>query len=374
MRIGLDGTPVWGPPVGQYTYMANLITALLDLPQEHDFIVYCRKEIPEVFQKYRDRVEFRMAPFANRKLCEQLAIPYHARKDNLDVLHTCWCRPYLLKGRSVFNIMGLEWRTHPDVPIHSRLNNWYYKTTIESTCHKADRLIAISQFMKDTFTERMQVPAEKIDVVYLGVNLETYRVIEEQRYLDSLKKKFNLPSRFLLFVGALLANKNITRIIEAYKQVCEEECFRDVGLVIAGDTTWNSEPLFELVEKLGLKDRIVFTGFISEEDKVGLYNLAETYVFPSLVEGFGLPTLEAFACGTPVITANVTAMPEVAGDAAKLVNPLSTEEIAQAMLEYTADENLRLEYREKGLARCQEFTWSKTAENMVKVYERACLS
>jgi glycosyltransferase involved in cell wall biosynthesis len=369
MRFGLDGTPVWGPPVGQYTYMASLINSLVELETDHEFVVYCRREIPEEFNAIRNKASFHVCGFKNRKFCEQLSIPFYANRDGLDLLHTCWCRPYLYRGRNVFNIMGLEWRTHPGVALHSRVNNWYYKTTIESTCRKADRLIAISDFMRRTFVERMEIPEENISVVYLGVDLDMYYQVREQERLDAVREKYQLPERFMLFVGALLANKNLERVVRAFHALKKESRFKDLGFVVAGGKAWNSSPIYELVKELGLAEDVIFTGFIPQEDKLALYNLAEVYAFPSLVEGFGLPVLEAMACGTAVVTSNVTAMPEVAGDAAALVDPLNQEQLTEALRNVLADDTLRQDLVEKGLKRVHEFTWEKTARNMLKVYE-----
>ena len=263
MRFGLDGTPVWGPPVGQYTYMASLIKSMLQLETDHEFVVYCRREIPPEFDDVRDQATYRTCGFKNRKFCEQLSIPKYANRDNLDLLHTCWCRPYLYRGKNVFNIMGLEWRTHPGVALHSGLNTLWYRTTIESTCKKADQLIAISDFMRRTFMERMSIPEEKISVVYLGVDLDMYYQIKEQERLDAVKDKYKLPDRFMLFVGALLANKNLERIIRSF-QTLKKDSHEDLGFVIAGGQGWNSSPIYGLVQELGLENDIIFTGFIPQ--------------------------------------------------------------------------------------------------------------
>ncbi|MFW9842855.1 MAG: glycosyltransferase family 4 protein [Candidatus Thorarchaeota archaeon] len=371
MRIGLDGTPVWGPPVGQYTLMVDLISAMLTMDTAHEFVVYCRRAIPDVFRTLGERATFHVCPFKNRKLCEQISIPHYTRRDPVDILHTCWCRPYLYRGKNVFNIMGLEWRTHPDVPLHSRFNNWYYKTTIETTCKKADRLIAISRFMKATFVERLAIPPDKIDVVHLGVNLDVYKRVEDQSRLDELKTRLSLPKRFMLFVGAMLANKNLERVIRSFHTLKHDSQLEDLGLVIAGGQGWNSGPIYALAEELGVKEDVVFTGFISQEDKIGLYSLATVYVFPSLVEGFGLPVLEAFACGAPVVTSNVTAMPEVAGDAALLVDPLSQNELTAAVRDVLCNDDLRATLVAKGKARAREFTWEEASRKMLNVYEKA---
>jgi len=215
------------------------------------------------------------------------------------------------------------------------------------------------------------VPEDKIDIVYLGVNLDTYRVISDTEALEKLREKYSLPDRFILFVGAMLANKNLERIIRSFHSIKAEQEHKDVGLVIAGGRGWNSGPIYDLVRELKLEKEVTFTGFISQEDKVGLYNLATLYAFPSLVEGFGLPVLEAFACGTPVVTSNTTAMPEVAGDSAILVDPLDQDEITGAFHRILSDNALSASLVGKGLSRANEFTWQKTALETIKVYEKA---
>lgn len=374
MLIGLDATPVWGPPVGQYTYMACLIKAMLELKTDHKFAVYCRREIPKVLQPYTDRATFRMCGFKNRKFCEQICVPRHASSDGVDVLHTCWSMPFFYRRKSVFTIHGLEWRTHPDIPLHSNLNLMYYRFSIENTCRRATRLVAISEFIKDAFVDIMHVPEERIDVVYHGVDRDSYHQVTDEARLAEIRKKYSLPERFVLFVGAMVANKNLPRLLRAFAATKHENAMTGSKFVIVGGGAWNSKPLYSLVSELGLQDDVIFTGYVPADDIPGIYSLSTIYAFPSLVEGFGLPVLEAFACGTPVLTSNVTAMPEVAGDAAVLVDPLDQEAISEALLKLMGDDELRRALVEKGFKRADEFTWEKTAKKTLAVYEKAFAS
>jgi len=374
MRVGLDGTPVWGSPVGQYTYMANLIKNIVLLGSNHDFTIYCRKVVPDEFRCILDRVTFKICKFKNRKMCEQISLPCFAYRDHVDLIHTCWIHPLIYRGKSVVTIHGLEWRTHPDVPIHSRISTLYYKTTIENTSRKATRLIAISKFIKQAFIDELHVPEEKIDVVYHGVNLSIYNRITDEEQLKKVKNKYNLPDRFILFVGAMVANKNLVRLIKAFQAIRNEPDNKDVGLVIAGIQTWNSKPIIELAKKLEIERHVTFAGFVPIEDMASLYTLSTLYAFPSIVEGFGLPILEAFACETAVITSNATAMPEVAGDAAILIDPYNVDDIADAMVKVLSDESLQKVMIKKGLERAKNFTWKKTAEKTLEVYKKASAS
>lgn len=371
MRIGIDGTAVWGPPVGQYTYMAYLIKYLLELNRHHDFTVFCRRKIPVEFESLSSKAKFKVCKFKNRKICEQLCIPLFSATEKVDLIHNCWTHPFLHKGKSVVTIHGLEWRTHPDIPLHSGVNTLYYRSTVERSSRRATRLIAISEFIKNAFVEHMAIPEEKIDVVYHGVDLDIYHKVRDTACLDRIKKHYGLPERFILFVGALVANKNLTRLVHALHRIRQESTLGDVGLVIVGVQAWNSASLQEMVHGLGLNDNVVFTGHVPQKDISALYSLADIYAFPSLVEGFGLPILEAFACETPVITSNVTAMPEVAGDAALLVDPLQTDEIADALSRLLRDSSLRRRLVTRGLARAKRFTWERTARKTLEVYERA---
>lgn len=371
MRIGVDATPVWGPPVGHYTYMVCLVRHLLALDPAHELHIYCRKEVPEAFRSLRDRARFTVFDLANRKLCEQWAIPRAARADRLDGLHMCWSHPLLYRGRSVVTVHGIEWLTHPGVPIHSRVNQLYYSSFVRMTCRRATRIIAISEFIKQAFMEHMGVAEDRIDVVHHGVDTDRYFRVTEEPLRERVRERYGLPERFVLFVGAMVANKNLDRLLRSFQRVAKERACRDVGLVIVGGEAWNSRPLQERARELGLEDRLTFTGYVPDEDLRTLYSLARVYAFPSLVEGFGLPVLESFACGTPVVTSKVTAMPEVAGDAALLVDPLDEEELAGALFRALTEEELRRELVRKGYERAQQFTWERTAQRTLAVYEKA---
>jgi glycosyltransferase involved in cell wall biosynthesis len=170
-------------------------------------------------------------------------------------------------------------------------------------------------------------------------------------------------------VGTLHPRKNYTRLIQAYAAI-RPDIGREVKLVIAGGTGWKTEPIFDMVEECGVHKDIVFPGYVAENDLPALYSLAELLAFPSLYEGFGLPPLEAMACGTPVVASNVSSLPEVIGDAGLMVNPLDVEALAGSIRDVVSDVALRDGMIERGLAQAQRFTWTEAASKLLDVYAR----
>jgi glycosyltransferase involved in cell wall biosynthesis len=228
----------------------------------------------------------------------------------------------------------------------------------------ADAIIAVSQATRQQIIKIFQVAPEKITVTYEGVS-ERYRVIQDRAEVKKVLQKYHIQDPYVLFVGTMDPRKNLVRLVQAFKKVKMEK--KNLKLVIVGH---KGELYTEELNKLITSGDIVLTGYVEEEDIVYLYNGASIFAFPSLYEGFGLPILEAMACGIPVITSNVYSMPEVAGDAALLVHPESVEAIAEAIMRLQDDQSLRSGLITKGLARASTFTWDKTAAGTLAVYQK----
>jgi glycosyltransferase involved in cell wall biosynthesis len=189
---------------------------------------------------------------------------------------------------------------------------------------------------------------------------------------DRLRRRFGLNEPYILYVGALTLRKNIARALEAFAELNSSHpglCF-----VLAGPSTWKKTPIASLLERLGITERVLLTGPLTDDDLPALYNGADLFVFPSLYEGFGLPPLEAMACGTPVVTSNASSLPEVVGDAAITVDPYDVDALSGAMRRVLTDPCLRDEMRQKGLARASGFTWERTARETVSVYRQVLAS
>ena len=185
--------------------------------------------------------------------------------------------------------------------------------------------------------------------------------------LESIREKYNLPQKYILYLGTIEPRKNIERIVKAFKKY-KKEVSDDLKLVIVGKKGWKYDNIMKLIESM--ETDIIITGYIDEDDKIPIYKLAQIFVFPSLYEGFGMPILEAMAAGTPVITSNISSMPEVAGEAGILVDPFNEDEIFEAYRKILSDKELRREMIQKGLEQAKKFEWKKSVEILEKIYEK----
>lgn len=239
---------------------------------------------------------------------------------------------------------------------------WHWFINIPKLLKRADKLIAVSEFTKMSLIKELGVPADKIQVAPLGVDHENYKPNLSIDRLREVRNSYSLPGDFVLFIGTLEPRKNLKRLIEAFEQLEEP-----LHLVIAGKLGWKYSSLLQQIENSPKRRFIKLIGYISEADKPYLIKLARVFAWPSLYEGFGLPVLEAMAVGTPVLTSNVSSIPEVAGNAALLVNPYNTEDIAKGIQVLHTDSLVRESYIAKGVERSKEFTWQKTAEIVEKL-------
>lgn len=232
---------------------------------------------------------------------------------------------------------------------------------------RADRLIAISQHTRTTLLEALSCPEEKIDVVLYGVDHAAFRPVPISA---EFRSRYGLDggSRYVLYVGAESPRKNLPRLLQAFAML--REMMPDVRLIKVGTPEYLPQfrQLQQLIDALALEQHVRFIDHPSEEDLVALYNVADVFVFPSLYEGFGLPPLEAMACGTPVVCSNAASLPEVVGDAAITVDPYDVEALAGAMHRVLADADLQQDLRQRGLGRAAGFTWERTARETVQVY------
>ncbi|MBI3671389.1 glycosyltransferase family 4 protein [Candidatus Azambacteria bacterium] len=243
---------------------------------------------------------------------------------------------------------------------------WHFTQDPKKQAKEADRIIAISESTKSDLVNFYNIPDEKISVVYSGVD-ESFRPIpKSDQNLERVKKKYNLPENFILYLGTIEPRKNILGIIEAFEKVREK---RKVNLVIAGTFGWLFSDIIKRAENSRFKDDIVFTGFVDQADKVYLYNLAEVFVYPSFFEGFGFPPLEAMACGVPIITSNCSSLPEVVGDAGIMIDPYKPSEIAEAIDLVLESGALRSALRERGIEQSKKFSWEDAGKKTLSILE-----
>lgn len=238
---------------------------------------------------------------------------------------------------------------------------------IRLSAKRASAIIADSESTRRDILRVVPIAPQKITAVPLGVS-NVFKPMRTPGAFEEIRRRYQLPARIILCVGELQARKNLPTLIRAYGRLVQQGLTH--SLVIAGRKGWMYDELFQAVQSLNLTDRVIFTGYVPEQDLPLLYNVADVFVYPSLYEGFGLPVLEAMACGIPVVTTNVSSMPEITGDAGVLVDPYDVDSMADAIRRVVVDREIHAELECKGLERARMFSWERTAKETVAVYER----
>ena len=238
-----------------------------------------------------------------------------------------------------------------------------------NSAKQADKIITVSESAKRDIIKNLGIEANKIDVIYPGIDLEMYNKNYTDEEKKKVKKKYFLPENYLLFLGTIEPRKNLVNVLKAFAKFKEKD--KKMKLVVSGKSGWKSENIPELIESLGIKDDIIFTGYVDESDKVLIYKLAKIFLFPSIYEGFGMPILEAMAAGIPVITSNCSSMPEVVGESGILINPNSYDEICNAIEDITNEDRKSLQKRiTLGIERSKKFTWDESSKKLELLYEK----
>jgi len=254
--------------------------------------------------------------------------------------------------------------------LHTRSKRLFFPFAIRSSVRRADALIAISESTRQDSIRLLGVSPQKIFTTQLGITDE-FRVVKDNELLASVREKYDLPEEFVLYVGLVEPRKNIPFLIRAYKSLADEGIKHN--LVIVGRIGWMYQEVFKQIEELGLEGRVQFTGYLPQDDLPMVYNLASLFVYPTKYEGFGLPALEAMACGTPVVTTAISSLPEIVGDAGMLIPPGDEQALASAMAEVLHDSTLFNQLRTRGLQRSEHFTWERTAQQTLKVYQQVLM-
>jgi glycosyltransferase involved in cell wall biosynthesis len=273
--------------------------------------------------------------------------------------------PRLVHTRSVFTLHDLTMLTFPAT--HTQLNRRFLQLMLPHFLHAANLVIADSVSTQRDAVRLYRLPAERVRVVHLGVDPRFQPAPHDIQ--EQVQARYHLPDRFILSVGTLEPRKNLITLLDAYHALRAERS--DVSLVIAGGRGWHSEPFFNRLRALGLENTVHLLGRVPDEDLSGLYTLAEVFAFPSLYEGFGLPVLEAMACGTPAVCSNTSSLPEVAGTAAIQIDPTAARDWTQALERICDDAALRSDLHERGLKQAARFTWEATARHTYAVYQEA---
>jgi glycosyltransferase involved in cell wall biosynthesis len=369
-RIGLDYTAAAHQQAGIGRYVRELTRALAALHSEADFHLFVAGARSDALSPPPGKSTSRATPLSERTLARlwyraRLPLPVELWTGPVDIFHAAdfALPPTRPTTQTVVSVPDLAFERYPEETMPGMLE--HLRRVVPRSAQRADRVIAISAATRDDLQELYGIPAEKIAVTPLGVE-ERFNTHHTDGENAALRQCYNLPEGpFVLTVGTLQPRKNHRRLVEALARVEPP-----TDLVIAGSAGWVYDEVQETVEQLGLTQRVTFTGYVDDADLPALYRAATVFAYPALYEGFGLPVLEAMACGTPVVTSRTSSLPEVTGpDAALLVDPLDVDSIAAALTRLLTDSDMRADLRVRGTERAAGFTWEATAAATWAVYE-----
>ena len=370
MKIGIDARMHGASFTGIGRYTAELIQQLAKLDQEHEYVLFMRKEAFESFKCPNDRFKKVLADYAHYSFGEQFGFNRILKKEKLGLMHfTHFNAPLFYNRPFVVTIHDLTLSFFPGKKMNHVFHRMAYHKVIRSVTSKAKRIIAVSNHTKKDLIETLKVPEEKIDVVYNGVSAKFGGVEPTPR--QELFKALGLSKPYFLYTGVWRDHKNLVGLIKAFAAF-NEETGNQYELVITGphNPTYHEVP--DTVKKLHAEAYIHLVGLVSEENIYSLYQNALAYVFPSFYEGFGLPPLEAMQCGTPTLVSNVSAVPEVCGEGNSLYfDPYNIDDIKAKMQEFIKDPTLRQRLIDRGLERVKFFSWEKMVTKVLSVYKAA---
>ena len=378
MKIALSWIKTGDPKTGLEVFAQRFISALAGLDKENQYLVTgafwrryrlrsqeTKNSLPDHFACVFRRRPRNLENFLDWRL--SLFLQERALlKEGIDIYHGIdQTLPPLKRIRSIITVHDIGFKVHPEwFPVTGAPFAWH--NTFERALRQSDRVIAISRHTRDEILSYYSFKPEKVRVVYYGGTGKEFQPIEDTNVLDSFRNQYHLKGRFILSVAPTAPHKNMVRLVQAFGLIAKE--LPEINLVLAGGPGKDHPAILAMAKKMGVAEKMIFLPVLPNSELVFLYNLAEIFVFPSLYEGFGLPVLEAMSCGCPVVASRATSLPEVAGDAALLVDPYQPEDIASAMKKLLEGRDLQAELRARGLEQARRFSWEKTAGETLAIY------
>ena len=365
MRIAIDARKLRDYGIG--TYVRNLLRHLSRIDSSTEYVLFCRPgdcaSVAELGENFRAVAEH--APAYSFR--EQLSVPLALRREGIDLFHAPhYVLPALTPCRSIVTIHDCIHLRFPQY-LPNRFAYAYARASLWIATHRSSRILTVSEASKRDILRYFSVPDAKIDVIYNAID-ERFGEAPPEDEITRVRERYQLNDPFVLYAGNIKPHKNLERLIEAFYTL-RRGGLEQVKLLIIGDEISKYATLRRAVHKYKLHQHVRFFGFVPDKTLAVLYRLAGVFVFPSLYEGFGLPPLEAMASGTPVITSNLSSLPEVVGDAALLIDPYDPDAIADAMRRVLTEPALRDDLRERGFKRVREFSWERSVRRVRQIYE-----
>lgn len=367
LHIGVIYGGISDRKVGMDHYAQQILRAMKQLAPEHRFVLIDHRRESDFF---RDQFEQLVIPLPQPPAAVSrwnlIEVPRALSRFDLVFSPGLYGPPRLPAGvKAVMVVHDLVRYLFPKFFVFNlmqkALDRWAYPRMLRNYQH----LITVSESTKQDLIRLFRVPADKITVTHHGADGE-FRPLPDTEACSRLAQTYRLPTPFLLFLGTLEPRKNLTTLVKALAPLKEKIPHT---LVLVGQKGWLWEEIFQTVDQIGLRDRVLWTGYIPDEDRVLFYNAADFLVYPSWYEGFGMPLLEAMQSGCPVIASRVSALPEVVGDAGLLIDPGDVEGLSQAILRLVSEPGLKEHFRQAGLIRARQFSWEESARKTLEVFE-----
>jgi glycosyltransferase involved in cell wall biosynthesis len=365
MRIGFEASALQGCKSGVGYYAENLLSGMMSVAPQHDYVLFSNRDFGDA-----------PLPLPGERLCDrsliparaawmQTALPASMRRAAPDVCHfPNYLAP--LASPCPYGVTIHDMTLYITPRFHRFKKLVLDRTLLPHVARRAAGIITVSNSASEDIVRHLRVPREKVRVVMNAV-APIFRPVTDAARLSAVLARYGLTVPYILFVGTIEPRKNIARLVQAFARL--KRAGFPHKLVLVGQPGWHYQPIYAVIERQGIARDVIVTGYVPLEDLPVLYSGAECMAFPSLYEGFGLPVLEAMACGAPVVTSTSSSLAEVAGDAALLVDPYSVEQIADALARIHNDPHVAGDLTSRGLARAARFTWENAARATLDLYE-----
>lgn len=353
MRIAIDTQTTLGQSSGFGSYVTNLVKALKKFYPDNEYNLICPSKTQDLST-------------IKRFIWDQFTFPNLAKKEKVDILHQpCFSAPIFYSGKKIVTVHDIIPLIFPHIlPFASRM---YFSKWMTYSYRHADSIICDSKSTKKDIIKYLKIRPEKIKVIYLAVS-DNFKPAKSKKHINHIKNLYKTGDKYFIHIGTMEPRKNLDFLIKAYFKAVKSGVKEN--LVIVGKKGYNYQKLYELVDKLNLQNRVIFTGYAEDKDIPALYSGATALTFPSIYEGFGFPPLEAMACGTPVIASNASSIPEVVGSAGILLSPKNENLWVKNMIKLANSPDLAQRLKRLGLEQAKKFSWEKTARETIEIYKR----
>ncbi len=367
MRVGIDFHSAEREGTGNCTYIRNLVEALLKIDRENEYFLYITDENYSYYEKFKqiENVHLRLIRFKN-PFIRILLLGIKTFIEKIDVLHVQYIAPPFHRGNLIVTIHDVSFLHFPEC--FRKFERFRQRILIPLNIKKADKILTGSESSRQDIVKYYNLSDGKVEVTYYGINL-VFKTLENLGKKRKILKDYGIFDKYIFFVGRIDARKNVLGLIKAFillkqtKEISHQ-------LVIVGKEDFLPKQIREEIKISQYREDIIFTGYLQENYLPLFYNLADVFVYPSLYEGFGFPCLEAMSCGCPVVSSNISSIPEIVNGAGLLIDPLDTEELAVAIYRVISNPKLKEELKEKGLKQAKQFSWDNTAQKTLEVYKK----